>query len=532
MLGEQQDMDELQNPFGFTLRPEVPGLTGLDRIWEDLAVAAECAAAQPSGRELARRINENAHVEQFTPAIAVTLYDSLEKLGVDPAREEAAANRLSDLLIHVNSVILTSALRTEVHPHRRATLLQNAVKALSIRAIMRLAQAASSAYNEPVARPLRALLRKTAKDAVSPCKTQEAAQRLFRDIVVQKFGEARVRSKIPITQGYQAMFEHAPTQRPPTRATPEPERVVQTAIEVDTVGEMVWVAVTEMIDAQRERELVGLLVDVPPDNQVARMILGRIAQQRLLNKLLEEDALDLPAVDLIIEQMGLAAAKVMLEVLAESRSRATRREVFQRLAHLGPAIGPLLEVRLKDRRWFVLRNMIALGREAGCALDWSMLAQFLGHKDARVRREVLLLLLRHDATYERALKQALQDSDRNVLRAALQAARSRLPQDAVPLLAQRITSSDFPPEFRVMAMHLLGRSSSHDALDALLHFAQGGKTLLGRPKLATKSPEMLAALSNLARAWPGERRVAALLATAQKARDEDVTSAAHIRITV
>jgi hypothetical protein len=544
---QASDADVLPvNDFGFTLRPEGPALTGVDRAWDDLAIAAEFAGASATGRALAACINDNRHVDQFLPAIATMLHDTVERLAgtgeTDGDTVErlagtgetdgAPAERLSELLVHLNTSILVSALRTELNQQRRGRLVKNAIRVLTIRATLRLAQAASAAYDEPFSRPLRRLLRKLAREAVTTgTLVQPEAQRLFRHIVVRKFEKRAVRHGDPVTLGFKDVFAEAPPRRAPGKATPEAERLMQTAMEIDAVGEAVWVAATEMIDDGQQRDLIALLKGASPTARVPRLVLGRIAHQPLLTKLLQEDPVDFELVDLLLDHMGVAAAKVLLEELAESRSRVTRREVFQRVVRLGPAIGPLLEVRLKDRRWFVLRNMIALAREAGCLLDWHIMQPFLGHADARVRREALHLLIRHDVTYEHAVTKALEDTDRNVLRIALQAARSRLPESAVPVLADRVTRSDFPPEFRVLALHLLGRSSNQVALEALLRFAQNGKTILGRPKLAPKSPEMLAALSNLARTWPGERRVAALLASAAHAKDAEAADAARIVMT-
>jgi hypothetical protein len=152
--------------------------------------------------------------------------------------------------------------------------------------------------------------------------------------------------------------------------------------------------------------------------------------------------------------------------------------------------------------------------------------RFLTHVDARVRREAVQLLLSNPQAADDALMAGLKDADKAVLRAALQAARARLPEAAVPVLAQRVVEDvGFPPEFRVMALHILGRSASSLALDALLAFAQGGKSILGRPKLANKSPEMLAALSGLARGWSHDRRAKGLIDAAVRCRDAQITAA-------
>jgi hypothetical protein len=75
---------------------------------------------------------------------------------------------------------------------------------------------------------------------------------------------------------------------------------------------------------------------------------------------------------------------------------------------------------------------------------------------------------------------------------------------------------------------LLGGLRNAVALDALLRTASAGKTFLGKPKLAPKSAESLAALQVLASTWRQDPRAAALLARAQKAEDPDVRAAVTV----
>jgi hypothetical protein len=84
----------------------------------------------------------------------------------------------------------------------------------------------------------------------------------------------------------------------------------------------------------------------------------------------------------------------------------------------------------------------------------------------------------------------------------------------------------FPPEFRLAALQLLARTQSMLALEPLLRFVSAGTTLVGKPKLAAKSLEMLIALAGLARNFAGDRRVAPLLALARESKDRDIAGAA------
>jgi hypothetical protein len=64
------------------------------------------------------------------------------------------------------------------------------------------------------------------------------------------------------------------------------------------------------------------------------------------------------------------------------------------------------------------------------------------------------------------------------------------------------------------------------ALTALLELVDGGTNWLGRPRLATRSLELLAALMALAAGWRNDGKASALLALAAGSNDPDVRNAA------
>src|SRR5207249_3178969 len=73
---------------------------------------------------------------------------------------------------------------------------------------------------------------------------------------------------------------------------------------------------------------------------------------------------------------------------------------------------------------------------------------------------------------------------------------------------------------------VLGGVRNTAALNALLALVDGGTNWLGRPKLAARSLELLAALMALAAGWRNDVRAAAVLALAAASKDPDVRSAA------
>ena len=81
-------------------------------------------------------------------------------------------------------------------------------------------------------------------------------------------------------------------------------------------------------------------------------------------------------------------------------------------------------------------------------------------------------------------------------------------------------------ELRVLAIKVLGRAASPAALTVLLRMVDGGRNWRGRPRLAARSLELVAALMALASGWANDRQARALLALAATSADPDVRNAA------
>lgn len=494
-----------------------------ERLWENLALAAECMEPGVSASTLAQRLNEGEDAVRFTLPLSHAAYGIISASASDPAATRPIAARLSQLLLLVKPALLAGALRAEGDGGARRVLLPDAALVLEPAALTRVAFAAAAAWDQPFSAVMRELLRKLTRAASAGTEGAAAAETELRDLIGRHAHLARGKSDV-IVRGESS--DRRP-KRAASRVAAESDRLLHLALETGATGELLWLAVDDIANQGRAREIFAA-VKAMPDSPVSAAIVRRISSAAALNEILSDDPIDGELLDLVLRALGIAAAKPMIEVLAESRSRATRRAVLDRLSNLGDDIAPLVEARLRDSRWFVIRNMLTLLREAKCMNSARHASRFVHHTDGRVRREAILYMLDSPATAEEALLAGLRDPEKPVLRAALQAARSRLPEVAVPVLAQRLTEdATFPPEFRVMALHILGRSTSALALDALLNFAQGGRTMLGRPRLAQKSPEMLAAVSGLARSWSRDRRARALLDAAGRSRDKQISDSSR-----
>ena len=197
------------------------------------------------------------------------------------------------------------------------------------------------------------------------------------------------------------------------------------------------------------------------------------------------------------------------------RSRSTRRGVLDRLVLLGPDIARILIPRLSDKRWYVVRNMLSVLEGLSPLPAGFSPAPYSLHADPRVRRQAFKLRLKIPNERDAALAAALKDQDVAMLRLALTPALERCPASAVPLVAARVADRTLETDLRVLGIRVLGRSGAPEALDALLRLTMGGRTWYGRRKLALKSPEMLATLTELAARWGEESRVEGVLSRAR-----------------
>lgn len=465
------------------------------------------------------------------PASAASrLWQELSELDHSAA---ASAERAASLIGGADEATLVAAIASEARISERKRALNRIGDSVPAETALILARAASRAYGQPLSNVLSALLDKLAKSATElPPPVRVYADHSYRDLfkyIVEAWSASSVDS---VSAGYDSLFEEQKGEASHAGSVaPEAERIIALAFETGATGSVLWAALAQLSASDDGvRRILDMLKSAPAGSHAAATVAQQFANPVRLAMLLREDPVDFETVDALLARMGDAAAPALLDALVEAKTRPTRRGLLDRLVAFGPAIAPLVISRLKsDERWYVQRNMLTVLREAGCPLEQVPLVKLSTHADARVRREAMQLQFQIPAERDRALISALRDNDVAMLKIALKAARTALPESAVPILAKRVVDPAFPPEFRTSALQLLARSSSVLALEALLRFALGGTTLLGKLKLAPKSPEMLIALSGLARSWATERRAAPLLALARESRDAEIAAAAATR---
>jgi hypothetical protein len=166
--------------------------------------------------------------------------------------------------------------------------------------------------------------------------------------------------------------------------------------------------------------------------------------------------------------------------LVASDSKAVRRVLLAALRRVGPALLPALRSKLRDPRWFVVRNVVQLLGASG--VPAAELKSLVRHAMPQVRHEVIRALrgLTADADAMDVLVDALADPDADLRRdATLAFAEVRPTADALARLELLVNDDAASAEVRLAATRALGRTR-HDAAAQVLVRLLEPRTLADR----------------------------------------------------
>jgi hypothetical protein len=515
------------------------GGTRAAELWLGLAraaLAAEASSEKPAPTEpavIARAIDAHpggdaAAYDQVIVGYLLQIAGELKVAG--SAAAVALRRRTSRLIAALSPETLRRLIAMGGDFTQRRNFLYDATSGMAVDAVLEILKAAADTSHQTISHALVRMFSKLAAhaehgaEAVRPqadAALREQTQQLLEgwtlaDPVPGAYGAALARMSRS-AGGFAG--------RRDGRHPPEPERILAMALELELVDAQVLEAADRVVAAGRLGALLDLLGKVPAENRAVAPVWERIATPDVVRELVRHEPIDFRTLERLVPRVGAGATAPLLEALAVAQSRGARRGLLAQLATLGPVVAPLVIARLDDTRWYVTRNLLALLDELPSLPPDFSPARYTNHADARVRREAVKLQLRVPAERDRALVAALGDADSRTVRLALTRALERCPEAAVPLLAARATDRTLTADLRVLALRALGTSPSRAALETLLRVCSAGRTLLGKAKLAPKSPELLVALSALASAWRGDSRARAILARAAAAADPEIRAA-------
>ncbi len=307
---------------------------------------------------------------------------------------------------------------------------------------------------------------------------------------------------------------------------PQAERVVQIGLEVDEVRGAPRRAASAMLEDGRIAELLDLLEGAPTSGQAKESLWGLVARPEQVRRLLQGDPPDFGSLDRIVPHVGLPAVDPMLDALVAASSRSTRRELFNRLAAMGPAVGPVAVERLSDDRWYARRNMLALLDRLEELPQGFSPALYLKDPEPRVRREAVKLALRFNSLRDTAIAVALNSEDERTIATGLAAAAQGCPDHVFSDVIRHVLDERLGSATRVNGVRALAARGGTRAAKTLAQLTWVRRWLFWHG-LPPKSPVMLEALRALAfTAAPTDPTLGKILSRARRSADPDVREAA------
>lgn len=175
----------------------------------------------------------------------------------------------------------------------------------------------------------------------------------------------------------------------------------------------------------------------------------------------------------LLPALGDRAAESLVLALIASRERRQRRRLLDAVVSLGARAVPLAVRRITDHRWYVVRNMIAIVKEAGDRQAAERLLTLSRHPQFQVRKELIgaLLAMEHPAGLK-MVERAFREGDAKMRSACIGLLGANRSAGAVDLLLGVLDerngdSKPFSPAQQASAVWALGQIGDPAALPVL-----------------------------------------------------------------
>jgi hypothetical protein len=542
--GEEAPADPAPAPMPEPLafRPEPVEVTApLTEAEIDLALsdvhAGDLARDTAEPAQVAKAIESHERGTAYDQVIVGYMLQIAEELKATGGREAAALQRrMSRLITALDGETLARLMEMGGDTSQRRQFILDASQGMAVDAVVELVRAATGT-GAPVSSAMLRMLQKLGRHAErGPVNRRSMAETELRDQVAELVRGWGLADPNPdeYSLALRRMTEAAPVlvAAEEVAFAPEPERIVQMAIETLAQGPPLLRAVESLVASGRGALLMDLLEAAGDGNPAAGSVRERLLDPVVLGLMLSSERVDLALVDRLLDALGAAGVEPLLDILAESESRQLRRALIDRLPSHPDELRPALASRIGDSRWYVLRNLLCMAAElpGPPAVD---AARASLHSDARVRREAFRVLFKHAGDARaRAIASALSDADDRVRRLALQSViEGGCPEAAVPRLAALASESEEEADLRVSAVRALGGQGGRLALEALLALTQPRRrSILDAMRTQPTDPVQVAAVAELGRIR-NEPRAKERLNRLAAGRDQALAAAAAAALT-
>ena len=505
------------------------------RLWMGLAavtlidLGATELMADPQA--IAEAINSRDRDPELANRVVQYLLGLSRELRLAHAAEAAMIReRLGALLSHLSPEALRDLASRGADLAQRRRLVQDAAMLLPAGAALALLRAASDGTSQTIPDAMLRMLNKLAFQAEKGSQSvREEADLAMRESIRQLVDKWDLADPNP--ERYSRLLERL--ARHPTGAVESGEehpseayRVIQMALETDTVGETVWGAVEAMVMDGEATRMVEMVKDERVAEDIQEQFWLHLATPANMRVMLSNEPRDTEVVELLLERMGMAAAEPMLESLEVAENRAMRSRLLNRLKGLGTAIGPMLVERLEAAPWYVQRNLLALLSSLPEIPSDFSLDPYTNHEDGRVRREALKLQLRIPGQRSDAVHALLGEQDDLNLRLGLAAALEGCPPSAVPRLMGLLNDSRLGPQVHTLAIRVLGTIRTPATRDWLIDHALTRPRWFRRRKLLPRTPELIAVIATIIRNFAQDQQAQQVIHLAIASSDAAIRRAA------
>src|SRR2546425_11986590 len=332
------------------------GLRG-SQLWVGLARAALAAEAMASDDApppptepsvIAKAIDQHpggAAYDQVIVGYLLQIADELKHAG--GAEAAALRRRTSKLVGALQPGTLRRLIEMGGDSAQRTKFAIDATHGLAVDAVLEIVRAMADASHKTVSDPLVRILSKLAQHAEQgPADARPQADEALREQVRDLLKGWTLADPNPDAYGtaLHRMAAAAPSRVPRSDYAngAEPLRILQTAMETGVLGFGAWRAVERLVEDNR----IGTLVDVlDASSDVARPLWDRVTAPAVVQQLAAGDPPDFLTLDRLLPRLQMGAFEPLLDALATSESRTTRRGLLDRLSRapreLGPGIAPL-----------------------------------------------------------------------------------------------------------------------------------------------------------------------------------------------
>lgn len=501
----------------------------------DASLQAQAATSEPA--VVAKAIDEHRGTAAYDQVIVGYLLQIAEELrSASGADLGALRRRTARLIAALRPETLQRLLAMGGNVAQRRTFVLGATSGMAVDSVVKIIQAAADASGQVISNGLVRMLSKLATHAefggehtrpLADGALREQVDRLLSgwhldDPNPDAYG--KVLHHLATTSGTGANANRSKRRESENNAV----RIVQMSLEVQGSGPLVERAIQRALETDI-RGVRALLSSFPSESvAAAQTVRSRLLDPRTIAQLVEHDPLDTDSLDELLPLMSIDGYSVLLDALTTSSNRTTRRKLLDRIAQTNLDIGPLIVARVDDERWYVPRNMLLLLERLQRVPPGFSPAPWTQHSDDRVRHQAIRLQLMIPEERELAVAAALEDTDGRTVRLGLLA----LQEECAPWFAPRVAFVAANPhaaeELRVHAVRVLGHSRESVAVDTLLRVVDGGRSVLGKPKLAARTPLVVAALRALAVGWRSDSRARDMLSLALASSDAELRRAAQV----